>query len=88
MNSVNITSVDPRDTTWEDEHVVYRVYFTSADHRRTDEYELTDAVNINEVLTWAALEGSKRGHFVVYARVERAGERGLLRLASSGEQER
>ena len=43
-NPVMIKAVDPRDTTWEDNHPVFRVYFwRGIDGWSSDEYEITDA---------------------------------------------
>ena len=48
---MNVRPVDPRDIECE-EKAVYRVYFWSAGRTRSDEFELTDAADIHEVLRW------------------------------------
>ena len=48
---MNVRPVDPRDIERE-EKAVYRVYFWSAGRTRSDEFELTDAADIHEVLDW------------------------------------
>jgi hypothetical protein len=85
---MKISSVDPRDITWEVRDVVFRVYFWSSDGKASEEYELSGAKDIGEVLSWAQREQSSRdGKFVIYARVECNGENGLLLLAESCEVE-
>jgi hypothetical protein len=73
-------SVDPRDQTWELSDPVYRVYFHD-EHGTSDEYELSGAASIADVLAWA---GATRGDrtFVVYACVPQDGL-GLVRLHGS-----
>ena len=48
---MNVRPVDPRDIECETK-AVYRVYFWSAGRTRSDEFELTDAADIHEVLHW------------------------------------
>jgi hypothetical protein len=48
---MNVRRVDPRDIERE-EQAVYRVYFWSAGRTRSDEFELTDATDVREVLRW------------------------------------
>ena len=84
--AMRISPVDPRDISWEQQDPVYRVYFKSADGVATEEYELLEA-SVDDVLAWARLEAPRRGSFVVYTCVELRGERGLLRLADSGDLE-
>lgn len=48
---MNVRPVDPRDIECETK-AVYRVYFWSAGRTRSDEFELTDAADIHEVLDW------------------------------------
>jgi len=79
---MKISSVDPRDVSWEQQDIVYRVYFKSNDGTASEEYELLET-NVNDVLAWAKLEAPRRGTFVVYTCIECNGERGLLRLAES-----
>ena len=81
---MKISSVDPRDVSWEQQDIVYRVYFKSDDGAVSEEYELLET-NVNDVLAWARLERPRRGKFVVYTCIECNGERGLLRLAESAD---
>jgi hypothetical protein len=48
---MTVRPVDPSDIERE-EKAVYRVYFWSAGRTRSDEFELTDAADIHEVLRW------------------------------------
>jgi hypothetical protein len=48
---MNVKGIDPRDIDSE-MTAVYRVYFWSDSRRRSDEYELTDATDVREVLGW------------------------------------
>ncbi len=75
---VDITAVDPRDSTWELDHPRYRVYFwtTAGD---ADEYEVTGAHDVHEVVAWAQAQRGSRV-FTLYACVPQAGL-GLIRLA-------
>lgn len=90
------TGVDPRDVTWEDEAPTYRVYMW---HRPDpphgvdasdmgywcDEYRLTDASEVHEVVAWAEANTPAGDTFTLYVESNRnAGPDegpGLLRLA-------
>jgi hypothetical protein len=48
---MNVRGVDPRDIECEAK-AVYRVYFWSAGRTMSDEFELTDAADVHEVLRW------------------------------------
>jgi hypothetical protein len=48
---MNVRGVDPRDIESEAK-AVYRVYFWSAGRTVSDEFELTDAADVHEVLRW------------------------------------
>jgi hypothetical protein len=48
---MNVRRVDPRDIERES-NAVYRVYFWSAGRTVSDEFELTGAVDVHEVLRW------------------------------------
>lgn len=48
--------IDPRDISWEQDVAVYRVYFEDRTGA-TDEWRITGAANVSEVLTW---QSSKR----------------------------
>jgi hypothetical protein len=48
---MNVRRVDPRDIESEPK-AVYRVYFWSAGRTVSDEFELTDAADVHEVLRW------------------------------------
>jgi hypothetical protein len=49
---MDVKGVDPRFVEWEPP-AVYHVYFWSDGRRRSDEYELTNARDVREVLAWA-----------------------------------
>ena len=46
-----VSSVDPRDQTWEVTHPSYRVYFHNA-HGAAEELEITGA-DVSEIIGWA-----------------------------------
>jgi len=49
---MNVRGIDPRGIERE-ENAVYRVYFWSAGRTMSDEYQLTGAADVHEVLRWA-----------------------------------
>lgn len=49
---MDVRPIDPRDIDTEVEPR-YRVYFSSADRGRSDEFELTGAADVREALSWA-----------------------------------
>jgi hypothetical protein len=57
--------VDPRDETWEVELPRCRVYFWHAE-ARSDEYELSGAEDVAEVIRWAESDSDRRS-FTAYA---------------------
>ncbi|TGN62971.1 hypothetical protein EXE59_02665 [Nocardioides eburneiflavus] len=86
-----IEGVDPRDTQWEVDRPVYRVHFwhqppapPGVVHEHAmwhcDEYRVSDAVDVDEVLAWARDEAQPDRTFVLY--VEQRDDRrcGLVRL--------
>jgi len=73
---VQISTVDPRDQTWEIDNPVFRVYFHD-DDGTSYEHEVRDA-NVDELLEWARQVAEGRT-FVVYVCVPRDGL-GLIRL--------
>jgi hypothetical protein len=80
-DQVKVEAVDPRDTTWEDYHPVFRVYFWREVHGwSSDEYEVTNA-DVAEVLDWAWSQLPAKGtEFAVYLRRWEAHEPGLVLL--------
>ncbi|MDT0264768.1 hypothetical protein RM844_00525 [Streptomyces sp. DSM 44915] len=74
--------VDPRDTSWEQDHATYRVSFWDVPAHVAHEFEIVDRVDIEELLRWAREYAAERGWaHTVYAVATDAGERGLIRLA-------
>jgi hypothetical protein len=75
---MNARSIDPRDIESEMQ-AVYRVYFWSDHRTRSDEYELTDAADIHEVLGWidANADGREVEAMVVVERCD-VGRRDVL----------
>lgn len=84
--------MDPRDIGWEIESPSYRVYFWEQPPRpphvpgyvstwRSNEFELSEVDDVTEVLDWAKATAPPGGTYVVYAVVEGAAGRGLVRLA-------
>ncbi|MGH4031700.1 hypothetical protein ACQB60_22515 [Actinomycetota bacterium Odt1-20B] len=89
---MHIRLVDPRDTTWEQDHAAYRVYFweggSEGESRTSYEYEVLDEVDVEELLTWAKEYAAERGWtYTVYVWVaggvvgDGKGGSGLIRLA-------
>jgi hypothetical protein len=86
-----IEGVDPRDTQWETDWPVYRVYFwhqppappgVAQGHVmwHCDEYRLSEATDVEEVLGWARSSARRDQTWVVYVE-HRDGQRsGLVRL--------
>ncbi len=74
--------VDPRSATWEDYHPTYRVYFWG-DAMSSYEYELTGALDVQEVLRWA--EDNRNGRtFTAYVVVDgQQGQVGIARLCGT-----
>ena len=75
--------IDPRDTKWEVDSPLYRVYFWERQKDGgywSDEFGLDGVSGVEEVLRWAE-EGAQGRTFVVYAALTLGGEPGLVRLA-------
>jgi hypothetical protein len=88
---VIIEGVDPRDTQWEADQPVYRVYFfhqpdalpsVAQQHVmwHCDEHRLRDATDVEEVLGWARTKARPDQVFVVYVEQRDAQRSGLVRL--------
>ncbi|GIT78490.1 hypothetical protein LLS1_01590 [Leifsonia sp. LS1] len=75
--TVAAEGVDPRDVSWEVEDPAYRVYFHGP-AGRADEWRVTDARSVNEVVAWANERADGRS-YVLYVEVKTA-ETGLVRL--------
>ena len=73
---MHVTTVDPRDQTWEIAEPSYRVYFHDAEGASA-EYEVRGG-DVTDVLTWATTKCGERS-YVVYVCVPVDGL-GLLRL--------
>ena len=85
---------DPRDTRWEVDTPIYRVYFW---HRpaaepgqgreipmwSSDEWRLTDAADVHEALAWANGPEGRGRVFELYVEALHSDGLGLLRLAGS-----
>ena len=65
--------VDPRDIEIEFYDPTYRVVFWS--EGRADEYDVTNAPDVNEVLAWAQERASSDQQIVVYALADRTAVR-------------
>jgi len=75
--ALNAQGVDPRDTRWEVDRPSYRVYFWEPG--LSDEWQLTDADDVREVMAWAEANANGR-QFVVYVAAEDRDQPGLIRL--------
>lgn len=68
--------IDPRDISWEVAYPTYRVYFWRLRDSRSDEWHLTDAVNVHDVLAWA--EARVQPGWIYQVFVESTSEQGRL----------
>lgn len=86
--------VDPRDTRWEVDIPVYRVYFwhrpaaePGTDQERLmwhcSEWRLTEATDVHEVLAWANGPEGRGRAFELYVEASHSDGLGLLRLAGT-----
>ncbi len=86
-----VEGVDPRDTQWEVDWPVYRVYFwhqppapAGVPHEHAmwhcHEYRLSDVADVEEVLDWARNKARSDQTFVIYAEQRDAQRSGLVRL--------
>ena len=73
-------AIDPCDTGIEWDADIYRVYFWSTDGGRCDEYELSDAQDVREVIAWVDSHAGNRV-LEIFARHDHPPEQGLIRLA-------
>ncbi|MFF1464488.1 hypothetical protein [Streptomyces sp. NPDC058330] len=79
---MDIQAIDPRDTTWEQDHGRYRVYFWDIPAATAHEYEILGKVDIDELLTWVTGYAAQRGWaYTVYVATTDGGSLGLIRLA-------
>jgi hypothetical protein len=87
-----IERVDPRDTEWEMDRPVYRVYFwhqppappgvqQSQMGYHSEEHRVSGAEDVHEVLTWAAQAARPEQTFTLYVEQLRDGSPGLIRLS-------
>ncbi len=94
MDTVIIEGVDPRDTEWEAEEPVYRVYFwhqqlaplgIAQQHMGyvCDEHRLRGAADVMEVIAWAEATARPEQTFTLYVEHLQAGRPGLIHLAGS-----
>jgi len=74
-----VSSVDPRDQTWEVTDPSYRVYFHDA-HGAAEELEITGA-DVSEIIGWAETE--RRGRTYVLYVCAPVNGLGLVRLQGS-----
>lgn len=86
-----VEGIDPRDTEWEVEGPVYRVYFwsqpgapagTSREHVmfHSDEYRLSEAADVGEVLDWARATARHDQTFTLYVEHRHDDRPGLIHL--------
>lgn len=73
-------SVDPRDIDVEWDATEYRVYFWAPDGSRCEEYKLSGAGDVREVVRWAdAAAGDRLPE--IFVRHDEPSQQGLIRLA-------
>ena len=86
-----VQGIDPRDTEWEVEEPVYRVYFwhqplapagVPQEHMmfHSDEYQLSGAVDVGEVLDWARSTARRDQTFTLYVEHRHGEGPGLIHL--------
>lgn len=80
IRPVDAQPIDPRDIKVEWNADTYRVYFWSSDGSRCDEYELTGAGDVREVITWADSDAGGRTP-EIFVRHDHPPLHGLVRLA-------
>ena len=89
-----VEGVDPRDTRWEVDRPVYRVYFWHQPGSapgvvephvmwHCDEQRVSDASDVEEVLGWARATARPDQTFVLYVEQTDAGRPGLVRLSGT-----
>jgi hypothetical protein len=88
---VIVDGIEPRDTEWEVEGPVYRVYFwhqplapEGVDQEQvmfhSDEYRLSGAVDVGEVMDWARTTARPDQTFTLYVEHRHGDSRGLIHL--------
>jgi hypothetical protein len=88
---VIVHSIDPRDTEWEVEGPVYRVYFwhqplapdgVAQEHGmfHSAEYRLSGAVDVSEALDWARTTARPDQTFTLYVEHRHGDSPGLIHL--------
>ena len=77
------SQVDPRDVTWEVDRPTYRVYFWTHDGSACDEWRLTDATNVHDILAWADERVGEQRSYQVFVEVSAESGLGLLRLSGA-----
>jgi hypothetical protein len=88
---VIVEGVDPRDTEWEVEGPVYRIYFWHQPLApegvaqedvmfHSDEYRLRGAVDVGEVLDWARATAMPDQSFTLYVEHRHGDSPGLIQL--------
>ncbi|MFS3127734.1 hypothetical protein ACLM5J_04940 [Nocardioides sp. Bht2] len=86
-----VEGVDPRDIDWKSDRPAYRVYFWKLPPAplgvaqeqvmwHCDEYRLTGATDVDEVLGWAREQVKAEQTFVVYVECGGPPRKGLVRL--------
>ncbi len=67
--------IDPRDVRWEVDYPTYRVYFWRLRDSLSNEWRLTEVVNVHDVLAWADARVQPGWTYQVF--IEATGEQGL-----------
>ena len=76
------TGVDPRDVQSENQQPTYRVYFWDHPHHASDEWRLTEASSVHEVLAWAVAKAGLHRTYQVWVEAhDPLGRLGLILLA-------
>lgn len=87
-----VEGVDPRTAQWEDDRPAYRVYFwhqptapADVDQAHimwiSDEYRITHAADVHEVVAWAEQRVRDDQHYTLYVEARASGTIGTLLLA-------
>ena len=81
---MDVRPVDPRDIEWGEDSPAYRVYFwrRGPGGYEAEEFLLAGVKDVHEVLRWSETNAEGR-EATVYAVVQVAGQRGVIRLAGT-----
>ncbi|MFF3763592.1 hypothetical protein ACFYYR_05820 [Streptomyces sp. NPDC001922] len=78
---MQIQPVDPRDSSWEQDHAVYRVSFLDTVNNQAHDFEISNSP-VEDVLLWTREFAGERGlSYTLYVKVTDGGQQGLVRIS-------